>query len=305
MNAARLAATSHVMGLFAEVQRVDYVDAKLLRWSDFETTAQSGSGGVDDRQVWIVAVSGEITPAFAHGERFRSAMFVLDAQSGDVLAETAGAAGWPPVFGLLKDVTGAVRPQPVVEPARAAAPDNNVACGVVSPGSIAIGEGSGADELRPAVSAAYGVVPLFRGLPPSNHPAFGRYACGRFRPGAPNAGLIAYLQPGDPDYIPPSALLVTGIDLPGSCRYAGQPSSELNADQVVWLLDCGPAVNASPAEALGPGVIAQGWAACGWGRTSASWSKGGRTIAIAAGANPATDLPRLTLRASAVCAGVR
>jgi hypothetical protein len=305
MSAPRLAAISRITGLFAEVQRVDYVDAKLLRWADFVAATQSGSGGVDDRRVWIVAVSGEIMPAFAHGERFRSAMFVVDAQSSDVLAETAGSAAWPPFFGQLKDVTGAVRPDPVVEPARASAPDNNVACGVVSPGSIAIGEGSGADELRPAVSAAYGVVPLFRGLPPSNHPAFGRYACGRFRPGAPNAGLIAYVQPGDPDYVPASALMVTGFDLPWWCRYSGQPSSELNADQVVWLLDCGPAVNPIVAQNLGPYVIDQGWAACGRGRTSASWSKDGRTIAIAAGADPATDLPRVTLRANTVCAGIR
>ena len=178
---------------------------------------------------------------------------------------------------------------------------------MLSPGTIAQGEGSGADELRPAVSAAYGVTPLFRfGPPSSGRPAYGTYVCGRFRPGAPVAGLVAYLQPTDPDYVPASALIPTPFVLPPACRYVGQPTSELNADQVVWLIDCGPATNKDAAAAsFGPGVVRQGWRTCGQGPISASWARDGRTLAITASTDSAAKFPRLTLTASSVCSGVR
>lgn len=304
-DAARSAAISRVTALSAEVQRVDYVDAKRMRWSDFATVTRSSNGSGDDRQVWVVAVSGEITPAFARDDRFEWAMFVLDASSSDVLGETAGSAGWPPFFGLLKDVAGSARPEPVVEPAHPSGLDDNVSCGVLSPGTILSGAGSGADELRPAVSAAYGVTPLFRfGPPSSGRPAYGTYVCGRFRPGAPMAGLVAYVQPTEPDYVPESALIPTPFSLPQACRYVGPPTSELNANQVAWLIDCGGATNKDAPASLGPAVIAQGWRRCGEGRTSASWTKDGRTLAIAASADSTASSTRLTLRASSICSGV-
>jgi hypothetical protein len=303
-DTARAAAISRVTGLTGEVLRVDHADAKLVRWSDFEAVLHTGSAGVDDRPVWAVAVSGEITPAFAHGDRFQWALFVIDTKNSDVLGETAGTAAWPPVFGEFKDTTGSIRPEATISSPQPAVPDNNVACGVLSPGSIAVGEGSGADELRPAVSASYGVVPLFRfGEPSSGRPAYGTYVCLRYRPGAPQSGLVAYVQPGDPTYIPQSALTPTGFALPQGCRPVGQPASELNADQVVWKIDCGAVANPAARQNLGPAAANQGWRSCGQGPTSLSWSKDGRTLAITESSGAVGDYPRLTLRPTTVCGG--
>ena len=111
-DAARSAAIRRVTALSAEVQRVDYVDAKRTRWSDFATVTRSTNGGGDDRQVWVVAVSGEVMPAFAHGDRFRWGMFALDANISEVLGETAGERRVATFFGLLNDDTGPARPEP-------------------------------------------------------------------------------------------------------------------------------------------------------------------------------------------------
>jgi len=301
-DAARAAAISRVAALTGEVLRVDHADAKLVRWSDFEAVAQTGNAAADERQVWIVAVSGEIAPSFAHGNRFAWGMFVVDANTNGVLGVTAGSAAWPPVFGLVREPAGPARPEPTIAFPQPSVPDNNVSCGVLQPGSITSGEGSGADELRPAVSAAYGVTPLFRvGLPPTGRPAYGTYTCLRARPGAPMAGLVGYLQPGDPAYIAPSALTPTGFALPAGCRYVGEPTSELFADQVVWKLDCGAAANTSARSNLSSAIAAQGWRTCGSGATSSSWSKDGRTLAITESSGSTGDYPRLTLRPSAIC----
>jgi hypothetical protein len=301
-DAARAAAISRVTALAGEVLRVDFADAKLVRWSDFEAIAHSGSTGVDDRPVWVVAVSGEVKPQFAHGDTFASATFVVDAKTNDVLAETASSIPWPGDFALLREATGPRRPEPTVAFPQPTVPDNNVACGVLQPGSIATGEGSGADELRPAVIAAYGVMPLFRfGQPSSGRPAYGTYVCLRYRPGAPQSGLVAYVQPGDANYLPPSALIPTGFALPQGCRYGGQPTSELNADQVVWKVDCGAVANASARQNLGQVLTTQGWRACGLGPMTLSWFKDGRTLAITESSGATGDYPRLTLRPNTIC----
>jgi hypothetical protein len=65
LETARAAAIAGVTAESKEVIRVDHVDAKLVRWSEFETIAHTGNANVDDRDVWVVAVSGEVQPQFA------------------------------------------------------------------------------------------------------------------------------------------------------------------------------------------------------------------------------------------------
>ena len=291
-----------VAGLSAEVRRIDYDDAALVRWSDFESLANTATRGVDDRMVWVVAISGEITPQFARGDRFASAMFIVDARTNDVLGVTAQGFAWPNVYGMLVDgITGSRRPEPRIDVPAGSGASKNVSCGNLQPGSIATGEGSGADDLRPAVGAVDGVRPLFRfGQPASARAAYGTYVCVRYTLGVPSAGFIAYVQPGDADYLPSSSLVPTGFTLPAACRYVGEPTTEIQADQVLWKVDCGVSASGSVREAFARAAAAQGWRDRGQGPTSLSWSKGGRTIAIEEPSGSADTEARLTLRPTVI-----
>ncbi len=104
---ARDAVIARVRGLSGEVLRVDRIEAKRVRWSDFEAAARTGSVQADDREVWIVAVAGEVRPQFARGQTFPWGIYVIDTKSDDVLGMTAGDGTWPPYFDGLRDLAAA------------------------------------------------------------------------------------------------------------------------------------------------------------------------------------------------------
>jgi hypothetical protein len=94
---------ARVRGLSGEVVRVDRIEAKQMRWSDLEKSAHTGNALVDDRQIWAVAVAGEIRPAFGHGQSFSWGVFIIDARTNDIYGLNAGHGSWPPYFEGLPD----------------------------------------------------------------------------------------------------------------------------------------------------------------------------------------------------------
>jgi hypothetical protein len=105
LGGARSAVIARIRALSGEVSRVDRIEAKLMRRSDFETRVQpSGSAQFDgSRWIWAVAVAGEIRPQFGHGTTFSWGIFLVDAQNGDILGLVAGAGTWPTYFDALPD----------------------------------------------------------------------------------------------------------------------------------------------------------------------------------------------------------
>lgn len=104
LGGARSAVIARVRALSGEVTRVERIEAKLMRRSDFERVQPSGSAQFDpSRWVWAVAVAGEIRPQFGHGAPFSWAVFLIDAQNGDMLGLVAGGGPWPADFDALPD----------------------------------------------------------------------------------------------------------------------------------------------------------------------------------------------------------
>jgi hypothetical protein len=105
LGGARSAVIARIRALSAEVSRVDRIEAKLMRRSDFERVQQSTASQLFDgsRWVWAVAVAGEIRPQFGHGTTFSWGVFLVDAENGDMLGLVAGAGTWPAYFDALPD----------------------------------------------------------------------------------------------------------------------------------------------------------------------------------------------------------
>jgi hypothetical protein len=104
LGGARSAVIARIRALSVEVSRVDRIEAKLMRRSDFERVQPSGSAQLDgSRWIWAVAVTGEIRPQFGHGTTFSWGVFLVDAQNGDMLGLVAGAGTWPSYFDALPD----------------------------------------------------------------------------------------------------------------------------------------------------------------------------------------------------------
>jgi hypothetical protein len=108
VGGARSAIIARIRALSGEVLSVQRIEAKLMRRSDFEHVQPSGSAQYDgNRWIWTVAVAGEIRPQFAHGATFPWGVYLIDAQSGDVLGLLAGSGSWPAYFDALPDAAGA------------------------------------------------------------------------------------------------------------------------------------------------------------------------------------------------------
>jgi hypothetical protein len=104
LGGARSAIIGRIRALSGEVLSVERIEAKLMRRSDFERVQPSGSAQFDaNRWIWTVAVAGEIRPQFAHGATFPWGVFLIDAQSGDILGLLAGSGSWPAYFDALPD----------------------------------------------------------------------------------------------------------------------------------------------------------------------------------------------------------
>jgi len=108
----RDAAVRRTAGLSAVVLEKSRISAKLTTWATYEFasgTGQYGSGPTTgfspNEQVWLVAVSGKIRPAYAYGLVFPWAVFIYDAASGEPLSLLAKPVGtWPPYFDALTDL---------------------------------------------------------------------------------------------------------------------------------------------------------------------------------------------------------
>ena len=74
-----------------------------------------------------------------------------------------------------------------------------IRCGTLAPNSITSGQGSGPNvfELR----SPTGISVASFGWPGSGQPALGTYLCVRLTPGAPTAGFVALVAPGEPGYV--------------------------------------------------------------------------------------------------------
>ena len=101
-------ATSAVMRLKAEVRRIDRIEAKLMMWREYLASGDSGAqkpaAADDSAPVWIVAVAGEIVPAFGRGLTFSWGVFTIDGTDGGVTSLTARNDGpWPAFFDALPD----------------------------------------------------------------------------------------------------------------------------------------------------------------------------------------------------------
>jgi hypothetical protein len=58
-----------------------------------------------DRRVWVVAISGDITPQFGQGDSFAWAVMVYDATTGAPITMQAGSrTAWPPYFDPIQDL---------------------------------------------------------------------------------------------------------------------------------------------------------------------------------------------------------
>lgn len=179
--------------------------------------------------------------------------------------------------------------------------DNNVRCGILAEKLTRPGEGSGASVISPTLSAALGVGHgVLVGLPDQNVPPFGSYICVRIRPGAPMAGFGGWVQPGDTDYVPASALVPTGFALPSTCSYLGTPTADPNTGQVVWKVSCGATADRDARGTLAPALTQQGWTSCGSGLGVAIWTKDARTLTIVEGAGGG-DPPAIDLRNNSSC----
>lgn len=176
--------------------------------------------------------------------------------------------------------------------------DNLVRCGLIAGKLTRPGEGMGATVIEPVVSAAFGVTHgTLVGLP-DDAPSTGAYVCLRARPGAPMSGFGGWVRPGDPDYLPRSALTPTGFVLPPPCTYAGDPTAVPQRDEVLWRVACASASDTRAA--LSPALLEQGWSRCGSDLGVAIWTKDERTLTIT---EPGGEVPSATisLRANSNC----
>ena len=74
-----------------------------------------------------------------------------------------------------------------------------IRCGTLAPNSITSGQGAGPNvfELR----SPTGISVASFGWPGSGQPPLGTYLCVRLTPGAPTAGFVAVVAPGEPGYV--------------------------------------------------------------------------------------------------------
>jgi hypothetical protein len=87
--------------------------AKLTTWGTYVSASGLNANGAGPtagyssaEQVWLVSVSGEIRPPYAHGAVFPWAVFVYDAATGTPLGMNARAGGnWPPYFDSIPELS--------------------------------------------------------------------------------------------------------------------------------------------------------------------------------------------------------
>ncbi len=105
-SSARDAIVQRFSRTSAEIRRVDRIDAKLMTRAEFERAAKTGSSSpnADPNQlVWVVAIGGDVVPAFSRGQAFAWGIYLVSADTGEVASMLAGSDSWPPYFDVLPD----------------------------------------------------------------------------------------------------------------------------------------------------------------------------------------------------------
>jgi len=151
-SAARDAILKRFSQTNSEIRRVDRIDAKVMTRRDFEqgsnNAGTSTSPNTDLNQViWVVAISGEVVPQFGRGSVFTWGIYLVNADTGDILGMLAGGGPWPPYFDGLPTVPGRASATPTVPGRASATPTFTVTarpgCGHVETGDIQVCPGSG------------------------------------------------------------------------------------------------------------------------------------------------------------------
>ena len=106
-SAARTAVLERFSRITSEIRRIDRIDAKLMTRREFEQASDPGTSTspyTDPNQViWVVAISGEVVPQFGHGSVLPWGIYLVAADSGDIIGMLAGAGPWPSYFDGLPD----------------------------------------------------------------------------------------------------------------------------------------------------------------------------------------------------------
>lgn len=98
---ARAEIVERVSALSGIIRRVDRIDSKRVLTG--QLPEEGYARGSPDREVWVVAIAGEVRPQLARGETFRWGVFFEDARTGEGLGTLAGGDEWPTFFDALQD----------------------------------------------------------------------------------------------------------------------------------------------------------------------------------------------------------
>lgn len=101
-------AINAVRGLTAELPSISRVEAKKTTWLDYMTAVGADSLGSQvpgNRDIWLVAVSGKIVPAYGRGLTYSWGVMAYDAATGMPLGLRAGPGDWPDFFDSLQDLS--------------------------------------------------------------------------------------------------------------------------------------------------------------------------------------------------------
>lgn len=109
----RAEALARITSMRAVVRRADRAEAKLTSWGEFRAlqagSAIQGASIEPARPIWIVAVSGLVTPGKATpanpgGKTYPWAVFAIDAVTGEPLYTNMGPdQSWPAYFDRITD----------------------------------------------------------------------------------------------------------------------------------------------------------------------------------------------------------
>ena len=115
---SRQAALTRIRGLSAVNPAIVRIEAKLVSRAVLQAASPNLTGpDMPGDAAWVVAVSGDVRCSFCLApptQPFHSALYLLNAQTGDVFATTASADFWPQQFDTLPDSTLVANSQSVL-----------------------------------------------------------------------------------------------------------------------------------------------------------------------------------------------
>ena len=107
-SAARTAVVERFSRITSEIRRIDRIDTKLMTRREFEQASDPGRTSTlpytdPDQVIWVVAISGEVVPQLGRGFVGSWGIYLVAADSGDILGTLAGGGPWPSYFDGLPD----------------------------------------------------------------------------------------------------------------------------------------------------------------------------------------------------------